>query len=351
MATKFKQFRALLAVVVATLVVGGTVFMASPALASGSCDHCVTVPATQTVVTTTDSSSTSVSRTHIRVQKKTIKQVKQYERVHHVRVAIHRRKNGVKSLRGCIDPVRRGLIRPGDVFSNTDRYIRRFWDHWQSGLRICNPHKVHWRGGTWLQGTKSNCGNVKIRIRIRGHKPPKRIKTVVTFRTVKKFKKVYDRWVKKTNRKHSKRTTTQTVVYSCSSGWTLEGAMCRKCTVQQCQPVVPPNQPPTGQLMPPKHIIVGDTQPVCVDNVSDPDGDQVTLVFKFVDTNGNLVGSKIGDVWQQPGGAWCQNFKASGTPQQVTVFVTLTDNAIARGAASNASITLSDNIPITPDQF
>lgn len=129
------------------------------------------------------------------------------------------------------------------------------------------------------------------------------------------------------------------------------GVKLRDQTFPHCAPPTPPNQPPTGQLMPPKHIIVGDTQPVCVDNVSDPDGDQVTLVFKFVDTNGNLVGSKIGDVWQQPGGAWCQNFKASGTPQQVTVFVTLTDNAIARGAASNASITLSDNIPITPDQF
>jgi hypothetical protein len=116
-------------------------------------------------------------------------------------------------------------------------------------------------------------------------------------------------------------------------------------------PTPKPNHPPSGQLLPPLHIIVDDTQPVCVDKVSDPDGDQVSLNFVFKDTNGNVVGQKVGDVWIQPMGARCQNFKAPGTPQQVTVYVTLTDNATARGAASNASVTLSDNIPITPDQF
>jgi hypothetical protein len=78
--------------------------------------------------------------------------------------------------------------------------------------------------------------------------------------------------------------------------------------------------------MPPKHIIVNDTQPVCVDKVSPiRTVTQVSLNFTFKDTNGNVVGTKIGSVWQQPGGAWCQNFKAPDTPQQVSVFVKLDD--------------------------
>jgi hypothetical protein len=96
--------------------------------------------------------------------------------------------------------------------------------------------------------------------------------------------------------------------------------------------------------MPPKHIFVNDTQPVCVDNMSDPDGDSVFLTFTFLDTNGNAVGTKIGSVWQQPGGAWCQNFKAPDTPQQVSVFVKLDDG-------HGGTPTLSDNIPVVPDQF
>jgi hypothetical protein len=110
------------------------------------------------------------------------------------------------------------------------------------------------------------------------------------------------------------------------------------------QPPPPTNHPPTGQLMPPKHIFVNDTQPVCVDNMSDPDGDSVFLTFTFLDTNGNAVGTKIGSVWQQPGGAWCQNFKAPDTPQQVSVFVKLDDG-------HGGTPTLSDNIPVVPDQF
>ncbi|PJE65114.1 hypothetical protein COU91_03425, partial [Candidatus Saccharibacteria bacterium CG10_big_fil_rev_8_21_14_0_10_47_8] len=103
-------------------------------------------------------------------------------------------------------------------------------------------------------------------------------------------------------------------------------------------------KPPTGEFVPPDHIYVGKTAPVCVDNVKDPNGDRVSLVFVFQDTNGNEVGQKIGPVWQQPGGAWCQNYQAPDEPQQVTVFVTLSDG---RGG----SVTLSDNVPIWPDQF
>jgi hypothetical protein len=115
-------------------------------------------------------------------------------------------------------------------------------------------------------------------------------------------------------------------------------------TVTSPPPPPPINHPPTGSLQPPLHIFVNDTQPVCVDNVSDPDGDPVSLTFTFLDTNGNVVGTKVGSVWQQPGGAWCQYFKAPSTPQQVSVFVKLDDG-------HGGTPTLSDNIPVVPDQF
>ena len=75
-----------------------------------------------------------------------------------------------------------------------------------------------------------------------------------------------------------------------------------------------------------------------MDNVGDPDGDQVSVTFSVT------AGSMYGTVFTQPGGAMCQFVQAPGDPQQVTATAVLTDG---RGG----SLTRSDNFPVIPDQF
>lgn len=103
-------------------------------------------------------------------------------------------------------------------------------------------------------------------------------------------------------------------------------------------PPPPANRPPTGQIKPPQHVYVNGQTPVCVDNVTDPDGDQVSVSFSFT------AGSAISSVFTQPGGAVCVTYKAPDTPQEVTVTATLSDG---RGG----SVTLLDNFPVIPDQY
>lgn len=103
-------------------------------------------------------------------------------------------------------------------------------------------------------------------------------------------------------------------------------------------PPPPVNQPPTGQLLPPQHVFVNRQASVCVDNVADPDGDQINVDFSFT------AGQAISAVFTQPGGAMCVMYQAPATPQQVTVTAVLTDG---RGG----SLTLLDNFPVIPDQF
>jgi hypothetical protein len=114
----------------------------------------------------------------------------------------------------------------------------------------------------------------------------------------------------------------------------------------------PPNAPPSGVLKVAQHMFVNGVDPnaACVDNITDPNGDAVSVSFRFTDVNGNDVGQKIGSP-SMNGTAICQNYKAPGTPMQITVFATLTDNGSARGAASNLSTTYQQNFPVVPDQF
>lgn len=103
-------------------------------------------------------------------------------------------------------------------------------------------------------------------------------------------------------------------------------------------PTPPVNHKPTGSIAPPQHVYVNGQAKVCVDNVSDPDGDQVSVTFSVT------AGSMYGAVFTQPGGAMCQSYQAPSDPQQVTATAVLTDG-------KGGSLTLLDNFPVIPDQF
>ncbi|MBI5906964.1 hypothetical protein HY857_02815 [Candidatus Saccharibacteria bacterium] len=104
-------------------------------------------------------------------------------------------------------------------------------------------------------------------------------------------------------------------------------------------PPPPVNHKPTGEIAAPKHLYVNSRDgKVCVDNVSDPDGDQVSVTFSV------SAGSTYGSVFTQPGGAICQSIQAPSDPQQDTATAVLDDG---RGG----TVTLSDNFPVISDQF
>ena len=227
----------------------GTMVIAGNALASTSsakdCSVCQFKPAIPT--TTTTKSSSSTSKTHIRVVKSLRAQIKQYEQVTHRVVTIDQQPGGIKSFAGCVDPVQKDWIQSGGQFSNT-RYkggAGRFWDRWHAGLSICHPHRIKWNGGYWMEGTKSNCGNEKIRIQVSGPRTIHKIIPVVRFRTVKSFRSTYDKWITKTTTSTSTGTTTTT--FSCDaygSGWTLTtergSSECKSCPPAPCPTPTPP---------------------------------------------------------------------------------------------------------------
>jgi hypothetical protein len=103
-------------------------------------------------------------------------------------------------------------------------------------------------------------------------------------------------------------------------------------------PTPPVNHKPSGKIFPPQHVYVNGQAKVCVDNVGDPDGDQISVAFSVT------AGQMIGSVFTQPGGAMCQTYQGPSDPQQVTVTAVLTDG-------KGGSLTLSDNFPVIPDQF
>jgi hypothetical protein len=115
-----------------------------------------------------------------------------------------------------------------------------------------------------------------------------------------------------------------------------------------CPPPPPPaNHPPVGQLRPPLHEFVNDTEPVCTEGISDPDGDIVQMPkadIKLTDAQGNPYGSIVGNVYDNGPGVKCFVVKAPSTPGQMTITETLTDG-------KGGDTVLSDNMPIVPDQF
>jgi hypothetical protein len=306
MAKKYLQ----LIIAIALLVGGGTASTASTALAN-SCGTCQVKPATQTVTENTTSDSTSTTHVHVKVVSRTVKQVKQIETTDNVVVAIDQGKpmHGA----GCTDPIRRGWIRVGSPFTNTRHDMSPFADTWKSDVRICQWRTVHNPDGSIdVVGTKSNCRNRHIRIRIRGPQLPKPTKVVKRFKSIRSFKKFYDKWVTKTNHTQSNTQTTTSVVFSCdtANGWQLEGTMCKKCP----PPCPPPIQHSTNVRAVTHHDVYSDgLADLCVEVTRDGivvDVDPRTIFFspdegKMVD--GTLHKDSSGS------GHWCQQWHAPVT--------------------------------------
>jgi hypothetical protein len=167
------------------------------------------------------------------VKKTVIENVRQYEKVRHVRVTIDNTPGGVKSLKGCVDPIAKGWIESGAMFSNTGGVTQwRFPDKWVAGQRICHPHRVVIDGQAWWQGDKDNCNNKNIRIPIGPAKFTKYV-PVVRFISTKTFTSTFEKWASSQNKSTSTSTTTTT--YSCNPGWTLvNGNQCQNCPPTPC---------------------------------------------------------------------------------------------------------------------
>lgn len=94
--------------------------------------------------------------------------------------------------------------------------------------------------------------------------------------------------------------------------------------------VVPPpnpgNRPPTGTMNPVDHMYEYGKHPICVDNISDPDGDPVRVTnFVFRDVNNMPVGQWDDRlIYTQPDGDQCVDYTAGG-PGQVTASARLSD--------------------------
>ncbi len=271
----------IMAILAALAAVGA--LSVSPVLATGSgqqpCPdgNCQVIPAVQTVTTNTDSSSVSTTTTTEVVTLSIEKMVRQYETTHNVIVAINQKPGGVKSLKGCIDPVRKGWIKIGGAFQNTRYGGSHFWDSWKLGRKICNPVRVKIGGKWYMKGTKDNCGNRDILIQISGPRVRHVIKKVKVFRTVKQFKAVYKAWAKTVSSSSTTQTVTTSVTYSCPTGWTPinGGTQCQKCEKTQCLPPPPP---------PPKpHVLI--VKMIKVDGVVSTPGNGM---FSFHVTGGGL---------------------------------------------------------------
>lgn len=111
---------------------------------------------------------------------------------------------------------------------------------------------------------------------------------------------------------------------------------------------IPVNHPPTGIARPPMHRYPNSEGPVCVDDISDPDGDAVTASnFDFENVNGQDTGQVLGGVFTMPGsdgGTQCVRWKAPSNPMQVSFSAELSDG---RGGESE----VMDNFPVIPLQL
>lgn len=187
-----------------------------------------------------DYNETEVTTERTITSTKIEKQIRHYEVTKNVIVAVHMRAGGVKSQRGCVDPIRKGWIKAGQTFINTRKNGSPFRDTWKRGREICHAKRVCAGSRCYMKGTKDDCQNRGIKIRVKGPKLKKQTKKVEYFKSYTEFKVTYRKWTQKT----TTRTTspeTRKVTYSCLAGWTLvhENGVtrCKRCqTKNECKP-------------------------------------------------------------------------------------------------------------------
>lgn len=131
-----------------------------------------------------------------------------------------------------------------------------------------------------------------------------------------------------------------TITENAASGWDILSPNPQSFTVSSTgvtavfknrqKPVQPPpkaNQPPTGVIKVPAHLIVGGAAgKVCADAVQDPDGNSsnVSAAFLYKDEAGNTLNLATGPVFREDD-ALCQMVNPPGYPTNVKVYATLTD--------------------------
>jgi hypothetical protein len=283
------QFSNINKIGLAALVAGGTIFHAGAALADTGC---ITQPATVTMTENTSSSSISTTHIHVVVKGTVDEQARQFEKAHNVIVAIRQRPNGIKSSKHCKDPVKLGWIKPGQPFTNRRRDRSKFTDSWKQGRKICKFHIVHRGGKTIVVGDKDDCANEDIEIVIHGEKPKPQTKQVIEFRTVAEFRSVYDKWITETNNSSSTSTGSFSMQYTCdtANGFVLiqdewGNYLCRKCPPQP--PVTPQPSAPSVTVDSVQEMDTSDysvSPPITSQgpiraHVSAPKGDSLTVTF------------------------------------------------------------------------
>ena len=189
-------------------------------------------PATPfTTVVTPEQTVTSSNTTYTYDEVRTM--IASYERRTKSIIAIDWIPGGLKSVKECVDPVKKGWINVGQTFRNTRANGAPFWDVWEREWKICGAKRVKNGEHFFMKGTKLNCGNEDILIPVGKAKKVKRvIKRSIEVRT----------WAEAVRIVVTSNTTTTTTVipavtvthYSCPSGAelvTVDGSpMCQVIT-------------------------------------------------------------------------------------------------------------------------
>src|SRR3990167_3794302 len=208
---------------------------------------CSLIPAIPSTMTNSNPSSSSV--THITERLTIREKLVHFQRVRGVVVGVYQQPNGLKSRKGCVDPIASGWIARGGAFRNTRANGGPFWTHWKPGWQICDAKQIRIGKNLFWRGTKLNCGNREILIPIRISFRPKLVK-VIEVRSLYEFVKIYDKWIKKNSSTTTTATTTTT--YSCPTGWTLVNVnQCMLVTTTPTTTVTTTTPTTTGTTTPP----------------------------------------------------------------------------------------------------
>ena len=148
-----------------------------PVCANGNCQFTPSVP-TVTVVTP-EQTVTTYTYTEAR------ELITKYESRTNTIIAVNMVPRGVKSAKGCVDPIRKGWIKTGQAFRNARLNGSPFWDRWEKGDKICGAKRVKIGKFFYMKGTKMDCGNKGILIPLGPAKKVKRVtKTVIQVSTI-----------------------------------------------------------------------------------------------------------------------------------------------------------------------
>ncbi len=122
------------------------------------------------------------------------------------------------------------------------------------------------------------------------------------------------------------------------------------------QPTPERNSPPQGEMVVPQHMYVNGIGKICVKNLYDPDGDQVTARnFRLRDNNGNAIGQVTSDVYAESATTRCVQVKAPSSPGSVVASAELLDGVTIvnskRTSDNSTDVIVQDTFPVLADQF